>query len=325
MSINFDDQGVLNAFTKMCNMYTQYSLPYTFDFANRFRTGEMPIGIAPYTTCNQLAVFASELSGLWTFVPMPGYELTNEDGETYINNCAIATVTGCLMLNGCDNREDTWKFMKWYTAKDFQVAYSNEIVSIMGIAARPATANSEAIRELPWTTEEADNILAQFENLTAVENHPGSYYLARYISFAFLAAYNEGKDPADALLSYVNTINAEIERRREEFKNDVADDDPNKRYMYTVAELDAYLLAEGTDSYEAFLDNLAKDEAKYNEYVKTSQIYERYLEKQEKYVTSSEYESYLEALASNQAEFEKYKKESRMYARYLELVVNVED
>ncbi|MBQ4586034.1 MAG: extracellular solute-binding protein [Clostridia bacterium] len=325
MSINFDDQGVLNAFTKMCNMYTQYSLPYTFDFANRFRTGEMPIGIAPYTTCNQLAVFASELSGLWTFVPMPGYELTNEDGETYINNCAIATVTGCLMLNGCDNREDTWKFMKWYTAKDFQVAYSNEIVSIMGIAARPATANSEAIRELPWTTEEADNILAQFENLTAVENHPGSYYLARYISFAFLAAYNEGKDPADALLSYVNTINAEIERRREEFKNDVADDDPNKRYMYTVAELDAYLLAEGTDSYEAFLDNLAKDEAKYNEYVKTSQIYERYLEKQEEYVTSSEYESYLEALASNQAEFEKYKKESRMYARYLELVVNVED
>ena len=326
MSINFDDQGVLNAFTKMCNMYTQYSLPYTFDFANRFRTGEMPIGIAPYTTCNQLAVFASELSGLWTFVPMPGYELTDENGETYINNCAVATVTGCLMLSGCDNREDTWKFMKWYTAKDFQVAYSNEIVSIMGIAARPATANSEAIRELPWTTEEADNILAQFNNLVAVENHPGSYYLARYISFAFLAAYNEGKDPADALLTYVNTINSEIERRREEFKNDVDDNDPNKRYMYTVEELDAYILSEGEGSYEEFLDNLAKDEAKYNEYVKTSKIYQRYLEKQKKYVTSQEYEDYLKALGEDKSfDLNAYKQNSRMYARYLELVVNVDD
>ena len=221
MRINFDDPGVLNAFTKLCNMYTQYSLPYTYDFANRFRTGEMPIGIAGYTTCNQLSIFASELSGLWSFVPLPGYELKDENGETYINNCAMATVTGSVMLAGSKNQKGAWEFMKWYTSADFQIPYSNDIVSIKGIAARPATANTEALAELPWTSEEAENILAQFENLAAVENHPGSYYLARYVNFAFLAAYNEGKDPADALMDYVNTINKEIIRKRQEFGMDV--------------------------------------------------------------------------------------------------------
>ena len=221
MRINFDDVGVLNAFTKLCNMYTQYSLPYQFDFANRFRTGEMPIGIASYTTCNQLAIFASELSGLWGFVPLPGFETKDENGNTVINNCSMAGVTGCVMLDGCDNLEDSWTFMKWYTGADFQIAYSDEIVSIVGIASRPATANIEALNELPWTAEEATNILAQFENLNAVPNHPGSYYLARYISFAFLSAYNEGKDPADSLLSYVPTINKEITRKRQEFDMEV--------------------------------------------------------------------------------------------------------
>ena len=226
LRINFDDVGVLEAFTKLCNLYTQYSLPYQFDFANRFRTGEMPIGISAYTTCNQLAIFASELSGLWGFVPLPGYEVKDENGnlvydengEKVINNTSMATVTGCVMLDGCDNKEAAWKFMQWYVSDDFQVDYSDEIVSIVGIASRPATANRAALMELPWTTEEWANINAQFDQLDAVPNHPGSYYLARYVNFAFLAAYNEGKDPADALLSYVPTINKEITRKREEFK-----------------------------------------------------------------------------------------------------------
>ncbi len=224
MTINFDSKGVLNAFESMCNYYTQYSLPYTYDFANRFRTGEMPIGIAAYTTCNQLAVFASELSGLWTFVKLPGIQTgVDEKGNPIINRSAMATVTGCVMIdNGDDEKQKTrdsaaWEFMKWYTGSDFQADYSNGVVSIMGIAARPATANEIALEELPWTSKEKENILDQFHDLEAVPNHPGSYYLARYVNFAFLAAYNEGEDASDSLLSYVTTINAELQRRREEF------------------------------------------------------------------------------------------------------------
>lgn len=220
MRINFDDKGVLNAFTKLCNMYTQYSLPTVYDFANRFRTGELPIGISDYTSCNQLALFASELSGLWGFTTLPGYEHVREDGTTYINNAAIATVTGCIMLAGCENGQNAWEFMKWYVGKDCQVAYTNEMVSIQGIAGRHPTPNTEAIKEIPWTNDERDAILSQFTNLVGVPNYPGSYYLARYVNFAFLAAYNESKDPADSLLSYTTVINKEITRRRLEFGMD---------------------------------------------------------------------------------------------------------
>ena len=220
MTINFDDRGVLNAFTKLCNMFTQYSLPYQYDFANRFRTGEMPIGITSYGMCNQLEVFATEISGLWGFVPLPGY--MQEDGT--IVNTSNAGVSGCLMLAGCDNPENAWEFMKWYTGKEFQATYSNDIVALMGISARPLVANVEAIKELPWTSEELKNINGQLANLKAVPNYPGSYYLARYIDFAFLAAYNDGADPADALLSYVNTINKELTRKRTEFGMDVYED-----------------------------------------------------------------------------------------------------
>ena len=223
MQINFDNTGVLAAFTKLCNMYTQYSLPTAYDFANRFRTGEMPIGIADYTTCNQLALFASELSGLWGFTVLPGYEHTRADGTKYINNSAIATVTGCVMLDGCSNELNAWNFMKWYVGKDCQVAYTNEMVSVQGIAGRHPTPNTEAIKEIPWTNEEKEAILSQFTNLAAVPNYPGSYYLARYVNFAFLAAYNEAKNPADALLSYTTTINKEITRRRIEFGMDYID------------------------------------------------------------------------------------------------------
>ena len=231
MTINFGSAGVLNSFEQMCNYYTQYSLPYTYDFANRFRTGEMPIGISGYTTCNQLAVFASELSGLWTFVPLPGQvvkdadgnPVLNSDGTTKINRSAIAAVTGSVMIdngNSTDQQKKdlcAWEFMRWYTGSEFQADYSNEIVSIMGIAARPATANKLALEDLPWTSEEKNNISKQFESLVAVPNHPGSYYLARYVSFAFLAAFNEGKDASDALNEYVATINKELTRRRQEF------------------------------------------------------------------------------------------------------------
>ena len=223
MQINFDDKGVLNAFTRLCNMYTQYSLPTVYDFANRFRTGEMPLGISDYTSCNQLALFASELSGLWGFTELPGYERVDENGESFVDHSAIATVTGCIMLAGCDNGQGAWEFMKWYAGKDCQVAYTNEMVAIQGIAGRHPTANTEAIKEIPWTNEERDAILLQFDQLVGVPNYPGSYYLARYINFAFLAAYNQAKDPADSLLSYTTTINKEITRRRIEFGMDYID------------------------------------------------------------------------------------------------------
>ncbi|MBQ7378437.1 MAG: extracellular solute-binding protein [Clostridia bacterium] len=228
MRINLDSKKGLTAFEKMCNMFTQYNFPYTYDAANRFRTGEMPILIADYTGMyNQLKVFATEIEGLWKFYPMPGTICTNEDGTTYINRQTVSSVNASVIVKGCSDEEGSWNFVRWFTGSDCQQEYSNEMVAIIGPAAKYNTANREALEELPWTTAELKQIQAQFEDLASVPNYPGSYILGRYTQFAFLAAYNDNANPSEALMSYITTINKEITRKRKEFGLETLEVDEN--------------------------------------------------------------------------------------------------
>ena len=214
MRINLDSEEGLNAFETMCNLFTMQSFPYQYDGAHRFRTGEMPILIADYTGLyNQLKVFATEIEGLWKFVPLPGIE--DENGN--INNCAISGVNADVMIGGTDREDEAWEYLKWYTGVSCQTQYANEMVAIMGDSAKHNTANKEALASMPWTTEEYIEVSKQFSNLAAVPNYPGAYYIDRYTGFAFLDAYNNDADPVTELLSYINTINTEITRKRAEF------------------------------------------------------------------------------------------------------------
>ena len=107
--------------------------------------------------------------------------------------------------------------MKWQAGSEAQSKYANDLIATIGPAAKFNTANIKALAEMPWTTSEYQNLISQFNSLTTIENYPGSYIIARYVNFAFLDAYNEGADPADALLGHINTINKEITRKRQEF------------------------------------------------------------------------------------------------------------
>ncbi|MBQ7322019.1 MAG: extracellular solute-binding protein [Clostridia bacterium] len=223
MRINLDSNVALTAFEKMCNMFTMYGFPYTYDFSNRFRTGEMPIGIASYVgTYNQLKVFATEIEGCWGFYPLPG-EIDPETGE--INNVSVSTASAIVMLSGSDPKlkDKSWEFMKWQVGAHFQTEYANEMVAIIGPSAKQATANIDALASLTWTTEEYNQVALQFNNLASIPNYPGSYIIDRYTSFAFLDAYNDNEDPVDSLLSYITTINKEITRKRSEFELETVD------------------------------------------------------------------------------------------------------
>ena len=218
MRINLDSKKGLTAFERMCNMFTQYNFPYVYDAANRFRTGEMPILIADYVGMyNQLKVFATEIEGLWKFYPMPGTLYVDENGETQINRQTVSSVNASVIVKGCQNETGAWNYIRWFTGANCQQEYSNEMVAIIGPAAKYNTANREALEELPWTTAELRQIKAQFENLASVPNYPGSYILGRYTQFAFLSAYNDNANPSESLMSYITTINKEITRKRKEF------------------------------------------------------------------------------------------------------------
>ncbi|MBQ9080149.1 MAG: extracellular solute-binding protein [Clostridia bacterium] len=215
MRINLDSNTALESFETMCNMFTMYSFPYKYDFENRFRTGEMPIGIASYIgTYNKLVVYATEIRGMWQFVPLPGIV----DDEGNVNNVSVSTVSAIVMINSKDTNVDGgWEFMKWHSGAQCQSDYANEMAAILGDSAKHSTANLNALSSLPWTTEEYNNVALQFNNLASIPNYPGSYIIGRYTKFAFLDAYNDKADPTTELLSYITTINKEITKKRNEF------------------------------------------------------------------------------------------------------------
>ena len=213
--INLDNPEVLSIFDFTCRLYSDYSFPVSYDASNRFRTGEMPIIIGGYSGIyNTLTVYATEIEGLWEFCSLPGMK----NGDT-INYNSLAGVSATVILYGCQGEEllAAWQFLQWQTGEKAQADYGNRMVALIGPSAKYETANLKAIDNLSWTAKEKAAIMNQMDHLSSIVNYPGSYIINRYTQFAFLDAVNKSADPIDALSGYIDAINSEIARKREEF------------------------------------------------------------------------------------------------------------
>lgn len=208
-----DSEISIEAFRTQTNYYTSFGLDIQYDFANRFRTGEMPIGIADYTTFNLLSVFAPEIKGLWDFAVLPG--IPQEDGT--IRNVAAAGTAGVVILKDAKNKEACWDFVKWWTDTDAQIRYGREQESLLGAASRYNSANVAALQGSQWSAAEIEILQAQWENTVGIPEMPGGYYTSRYIDFAFRGVVVSNQNPRETMMQYVDTINKEIEHKRLEF------------------------------------------------------------------------------------------------------------
>ncbi len=212
--IDLDSDIALKAFKFTCRLYTDYSFPVSFDAANRFRTGEIPIIVNDYASLyNTLKVYATEIEGLWEFCSLPGVK--RADGS--FNYDSLATVTATVILHGCDNLVAAWQFAQWQTGENAQSKYGNKMVALIGPSAKYDTANLNAINNLSWTAKEKEAIMNQMEHMSSIVNYPGSYIITRYMQFAFLDAVNNSANPIDAMTGYIEAINTEIARKRQEF------------------------------------------------------------------------------------------------------------
>lgn len=208
-----DETEAYTAFNMMTRMYTDYQIPLAFDFMNRFRSGEMPLAVTDYSAYNQLSVFAPEIEGLWGMSPLPG--VRQEDGS--IDNTAACTVTGAVIMKNSEHVDAAWQFLKWWTSSEVQSEYASELESVMGTAARYATANLEAMESVQWAKDIKEALTEQQQNLRGMEQIPGSYYTTRYYDFAFRAVVNNGGNDREELLDANENINNEIEEKRLEF------------------------------------------------------------------------------------------------------------
>jgi ABC-type glycerol-3-phosphate transport system substrate-binding protein len=210
------ERVALDAFKQWTDFYTNYRFQIQANFVNRFRSGEMPIGIAYYSMYNTLSVFAPEISGNWGFTAVPG--VLQEDNT--INHVVPTTGTAILLMNQSNHKELAWEFMKWWTHEDTQVRFGREMEGILGAAARYPTANINALEKLPWPTQDLLVLKQQWAQTRGIPEVPGGYFTGRHLDNALRKVINTGANPRDTLYEYVAIINSEIESKRREFDLD---------------------------------------------------------------------------------------------------------
>ena len=205
-------EGV-DAFIRWTEFYTKYNAPKSDSPINRFRTGETPVLFSAYTFYNTLVVAAPEIQGMWAVSPVPG--TMREDGT--VDRTVSCTVTSAVLFRNAKDVDASWEFMKWWTSADGQTAYAGEIEALQGESARWATANLEAMQQIPWKTSMSVPLQAQWEWVVGIEEVPGSYYVGRTVDNAIKSVINSGKSPRDTLLDAVDAINEEMINKRNEF------------------------------------------------------------------------------------------------------------
>jgi len=214
-----DDEAGIRAFDDYVRYFNDYGIPTIYDFVSRFRSGEMPIGIAAYSTYNTLQVSAPEIRGLWDFTLIPGTEYTNEDGTTYIDRSDFITGSATMMIS-TDNqtlKDNSWEFMKWWAEPDTQVQFGREIEALLGASARYATANRDAFSNLSWSSDDIEVLNAQWDETKGIREVPGGYYTGRHISNAIRKVLNDKDDSRETIIDYSIKIDEEITKKRKEF------------------------------------------------------------------------------------------------------------
>jgi ABC-type glycerol-3-phosphate transport system substrate-binding protein len=211
----FDRPQALTAFEQWTGLYAKYGLPLVFDFFNRFRSGEMPMAIVPYTQSNYIAGAAPELKGLWGFTPVPG--TSGPAGR--VNRAVTAMGSACMMIPQADTSkyDDVFAFLSWWTGEEAQSRFAMELENILGASARYATANTAAFDNIPWLPEQSRVLKAQWKDVVEVPVIPGGYYIDRNIAFAFRAVVYNFANERETLYKYNKEINKEITRKRGEF------------------------------------------------------------------------------------------------------------
>lgn len=204
-------QESVEAFSRWTDLYTKYSLPLAFSFVNRFRTGEMPMGIMSYTVYNQLCVAAPEIKDQWSMYPVPA--TVREDGTLDRSQSSINT--GCVVMKGAQDLEAAYEFVRWWLDSQTQTEFGRQVESVLGKSARYNTANSVTFEQLNWTGRELEVLRQARRDVTDTPQTMVTYYVSRCISNAFRRVVYSYEKPRDVIYRYSDELDLEFDRKKE--------------------------------------------------------------------------------------------------------------
>ena len=220
-----DEDISVDAFEYYTMFFTHYKTPTDYNFVDRFRTGEMPIGFVDFNTYNTLVVSAPEIRGLWDMAVLPGTvekdangnPKLDENGNPVINRSCGCWGTCSMILGTSDMQEEAWTFLQWWGSAEIQNRYGKELEAVMGESARYATANIKAFRGLSWSANQRAMLEEQWNWVVGTPEVPGGYYTGRHIINAIRKVMNQNMDPRETVLDYTRDINDELTKKRKEF------------------------------------------------------------------------------------------------------------
>jgi ABC-type glycerol-3-phosphate transport system substrate-binding protein len=208
-----DSPEALEAIKTWTGLFTNYKISKDANFYNRIRSGEMPIGVADYSTYVLLSTAAPELSGWWEMKPMPG--VRQENGM--INRSTGGLAQTGMIFKDTGMKEESWEFLKWWTSADVQERFGQELEAVVGVEARWNTANVEALERLPWPSEDIEAILEQWKWFKEREVVLGGYYTTRHVANMWNEIVLNGKNRREAVDDGIKEINKELRKKLEEF------------------------------------------------------------------------------------------------------------
>ncbi|RAP77599.1 ABC transporter substrate-binding protein [Paenibacillus montanisoli] len=209
-----DQDEALAGLKQMTDMFTVYSVPLQVpSFYNQFRDGSLPIGIADAGTYIQLTAAAPELAGWWKIAPYPGVK--GKDGV--VNRTAPGTGATAIMFNSSKKKDDTWKFIEWWTSEEAQVRFGNDLEAIYGPTYKWNTANLAAFNQLSWPKEDIEVIQEQWKWLWDIPRFFGDYMVEREISDAWNKVVFDGFNARRAMEDAVINGNREIKKQLTDF------------------------------------------------------------------------------------------------------------
>ncbi|MBR5012171.1 MAG: extracellular solute-binding protein [Clostridia bacterium] len=212
------DGTAIERFVFWTEFFTNLGYEESFDFYNRFRSGTMPIGVSGYGQYVLFSQAAPEITGKWSIAKAPG--TMQPDGT--INYTQADSGTACVIPRITHDKELAWEFLKWWTSDNIQYRYSTMVEAILGEVGRVNTANIEALKRLPWQSNDLDILLDAWSHVDALEQVPGGYYVARSIYQAFWNTVNLKENPKDMIVRWGKIADQEIERKREEYADELA-------------------------------------------------------------------------------------------------------
>ena len=204
-------QEAVEAFTQWTDLYIKYTLPLSFSFVNRFRTGEMPIGIMSYTMYNQLCVAAPEIKDQWSMYPVPA--TVRADGT--LDRSQASVNTGCVIMKDSQELDAAYEFMRWWIDSQTQTEFGRQVESVLGKSARYNTANSVTFEQLNWTGRELEVLREARRDVSDTPQTMVTYYVSRCISNAFRRVVYSYEKPRDVIYRYSDDLDLEFDRKKE--------------------------------------------------------------------------------------------------------------